>query len=424
MEEIRKIYMHLKGKKPARSWEIINESINKEPFDIKVKALHDWKKSTVHASFQHLQQSMKEEDIDLHILCQISREFQKEFDQSKEKLLIRPSSTITKLLPDHIGIQTFQLGIELGLSVVKMQHIAMNHVTNLRGQTEEVLNTWRTLPEATYEVLVNALHRLDLSSVLSYITYEEALEEILKVGLERKVEVGLEEQIEVELEDLVEVELEEQIEIGLGEQVKERIIQDIEISQILDYMMSHLVISSDDRRRIEQHAGQDDQNKALLEVVKKRGESTYTVFVDALRISGYTDLADELKRDSHEEGSNEALEPPPNEGLSEWNVPVYKVRLQKNYSNIVHCINHENIVDHLISCDILTIADSQMINACPAQIQKNRKLMDILLHGSEKGFIEFLKSIREDSVTTELAEEIESTLVTSRDISIMQGCYK
>ncbi|XP_076088218.1 uncharacterized protein LOC143058629 [Mytilus galloprovincialis] len=424
MEEIRKIYMHLKGKKPARSWEIINESINKEPFDIKVKALHDWKKSTVHASFQHLQQSMKKEDIDLHILCQISREFQKEFDQSKEKLLIRPSSTITKLLPDHIGIQTFQLGIELGLSVVEMQHIAMNHVTNLRGQTEEVLNTWRTLPEATYEVLVNALHRLDLSSVLSYITYEEASEEILKVGLERKVEVGLEEQIEVELEDLVEVELEEQIEIGLGEQVKERIIQDIEISQILDYMITHLVISSDDRRRIEQHAGQDDQNKALLAVVKKRGESTYTVFVDALRISGYTDLADELKRHSHEEGSNEALEPPPNEGLSGWTVPVYRVRLQKNYSNIIDCINHEKIVDHLISRDILTIADSQMINACPAQIQKNRKLMDILLHGSEKGFIEFLKALREDSVTTELADEIENTLVTSRNISTIHSCYK
>ncbi|XP_076087747.1 uncharacterized protein LOC143058168 [Mytilus galloprovincialis] len=301
-------------------------------------------------------------------------------DQPKEKLLIRPSNAITKLLSDHIGIQTFQLGIELGLSVVKMQHIAMNHVTNLRGQTEEVLNTWRTLPEATYEVLVNALHRLDLSSVLSYITYEEALEEILKVGLERKVDVGLEEQIEVELEDLVEVELEEQIEIGLGEQVKERIIQDIEISQILDYMMTHLVISFNDRRRIEQHAGQDDQNKALLEVVKKRGESTYTVFVDALRISGYTDLADELKRDSQEEGSNEALEPPPNK------------------------------------------AHSQMINDCPAQIQKNRKLMDILLHGSEKGFIEFLKALREDSVTTELADEIERTVVTSRDISTMT-CY-
>ncbi|VDI38086.1 Hypothetical predicted protein [Mytilus galloprovincialis] len=363
MEEIRKIYMHLKEKKPARSWEIINESKNKESFDIKIKALHDWKKNTLYASFKQIQQSMKEEDIDIHILCQISREVQKDLDQPKEKLFIRPSGSNLQQLSDHIGYQTYQLGIELGLKVVEMQQIERNHVTNLRSQTEEVLNKWRRHPEATYEVLLKALYRLELSSVLPYITYEE----------------------------------------GLAEQAE--------------------VISSDDRRRIEHHAGQDDQNKNLIELVNKRGESTYNVFVDALRISGYKDLADELKYDSQEEGSGEALEPQ-NKGLSEWNVPVYKVRLQKNYSNIVHCINHENIVDHLISFDILTIADSQMINACPAQIQKNRKLMDILLHGSEKGFIEFLKALREDSVTTELADEIESTLVTSRDISTMHGCYK
>ncbi|XP_052080427.1 uncharacterized protein LOC127718447 [Mytilus californianus] len=402
MDEIRKIYMHLKEKKPAQSWEIINESINKGSFDIKINALYDWKKSSLYASFKQLQHSMKVEDIDIHKLCQISREVQKEFDQPKEKLLIRPSSSITKLLPDHIGIQTFQLGIELGLSVVEMQQIAMNHVTNLRGQTEEVLNTWRSrrLPEATYEVLVKALCRLEISSVLSYITYEEELEEIVEVGLKEQVEVGLE------------------------EQVRERIIQDIEISQILDYMMTHLVISSDDRRSIEHHVRQDDQNKALLEVMNKRRQSTYTVFVDALRASGYTNLANELKWDSQEESSSEALEQPQNKGLSERTVPVYRVRLQKNYSNIISCIDHENIVDQLISCDILTIADRQMINACPAQIQKNRKLMDMLLHGSEKGFMEFLKTLRDDYVYTELADEIENTPVVSRDLSTLQGCYK
>ncbi|CAC5403222.1 unnamed protein product [Mytilus coruscus] len=280
----------------------------------------------------------------------------------------------------------YQLGIELGLTVVEMQQIERNHVTNLRSQTEEVLNTWRRRPEATYEVLVKAFHRIDLSSVLPYIIYE----------------VGLEEQVETELE----------------EQVKERIIQDIQISQILDYMMTHLVISSDDRRSIEQHVRQDDQNRELLEVVNKRGESTYTVFVDGLRTSGYTDLANELKCDLNEEGSRATFEQPQNKGLSEWNVQVYRIRLQKNYSNIIDCIDHENIVDQLIS------ADRQMINACPAHIQKNRKLMDMLLHGSGKGFMEFLKTLREDSVYTELADEIESTAVTSRDISTIQGCFK
>ncbi|XP_063438433.1 uncharacterized protein LOC134719355 [Mytilus trossulus] len=192
-------------------------------------------------------------------------------------------------------------------------------------------------------------------------------------------------------------------------------------------MMTHLVISSDDRRRIGQHTGQDDQNKALLREVIKSGEPTYTVFVDALRTSGYTDLANELKSDGRAEGSSAAIVQTgsiENKGLSEWTVPVYKVRLQKNYSKIIDSIHHETIVDHLISRDVLTIADSQMINAYPAQIQKNRKLMDILLHGSEHAFIEFLKALREDFEYTELADEIENTTVASRDISTIKSCFK
>ena len=103
---------------------------------------------------------------------------------------------------------------------------------------------------------------------------------------------------------------------------------------------------------------------------------------------------------------------------------MYKVRLQKNYSNLIDSLHHEKIVDHLISRDVLTIADSQMINAFPAQIQKNRKLIDILLHRNENGFLEFLNALREDSVYTELADKIENTTVASRDISTYQSCFK
>ncbi|XP_063438358.1 uncharacterized protein LOC134719283 [Mytilus trossulus] len=393
--DTRTIYMMLKKKEPALQWDIINESNKREKFYIKLNALYDWKKSSKYVSFKQLQNSLEEGHIDIHKLCQISREVQTEMDQPRDKLLLRPSDSNIQQLPDHIGSQTFQLGIELGLSVVEMQKIESNHVTNLHGQTEEVLKRWIRIPEATFEALGKALHRIELSSVLSYLTYDE--------------------------------ELGGQMEIEIDEHVRERIIQDIQISQIVDYMMTHLVISSDDRRRIEHHAGQDDQNKALLREVIKRGEPTYTVFIDALQKSGYTDLANELKSDGQEEGSSAAIVQTgniENKGLSDWIVPMYKVRLQKNYSKIIDNIQHEAIVDHLISRDVLTIAESQMINACPAQIQKNRKLMDILLHGSEHVFIEFIKALREDSVYAELADKIENTAVASRDISTFQSCFK
>ncbi|CAG2255788.1 unnamed protein product [Mytilus edulis] len=112
-----------------------------------------------------------------------------------------------------------------------------------------------------------------------------------------------------------------------------------------------------------------------------------------------------------------------NNGLSDRTVPSFKIRLQKNYSNIITSVKHDIIVDHLISCAVLTIGDCQKINACPSQEQKNRQLMDTLLHGNENGFTEFLNALRNDSVYTDLANRIASTEVTSTDRSNIQSCY-
>lgn len=82
----------------------------------------------------------------------------------------------------------------------------------------------------------------------------------------------------------------------------------------------------------------------------------------------------------------------------------------------------DTIEDHLIANDVLTIEDSQMINACPAQQQKSREVMDKLLRRGKKEFTEFLKALREENA--ELADQIETTAVTSRDLSTIQICYK
>lgn len=110
-------------------------------------------------------------------------------------------------------------------------------------------------------------------------------------------------------------------------------------------------------------------------------------------------------------------------GLSAWTFPLNKVRLQKNYVDIISTIKHESIVDHLISCELLTIDDRQTIEACPAQTGKNRKLMDQLLHCGEKCYTEFLNALRSDGAYTGLANQIEQTNVTSTDIATLQSCY-
>ncbi|XP_071121311.1 uncharacterized protein [Mytilus edulis] len=199
------------------------------------------------------------------------------------------------------------------------------------------------------------------------------------------------------------------------------IMQEISVGKILDQMMTHCMLSIEDRRHIEQHVKQTEQNQALLDIIINRNRSTFNVFIDALRDSGYDDIVELLSSDL--EDTTVDTRTAQMEGLSAWTVPLHKVRLQKNYVDIISNIKHEAVVDHLISCQLLTIDDQQIIEACAAQTEKNRKLMDRLLHCGEKCFMEFLNALRSDDIYADLAFQIEQTDVTSIDIATLQSCY-
>ncbi|CAG2210480.1 unnamed protein product [Mytilus edulis] len=186
-------------------------------------------------------------------------------------------------------------------------------------------------------------------------------------------------------------------------------------------MMTHLVISADDRRDIEHYPRQDDQNKALLDIVIKRREPAYSVFVDGLRNYGYEDIANDLKCDFSPSQTSASAK---TKGLSVWNFPLYKVRLQKNYLKVITDIQHENIVDHLISKEVLSVDDGKKIESGKTPQEKNRNLMDMLLRKNEQGFNEFLKALRKDSIYADLAEQIEKTEVTSTDMATLHKCSK
>ena len=111
-------------------------------------------------------------------------------------------------------------------------------------------------------------------------------------------------------------------------------------------------------------------------------------------------------------------------GLSVWNFPLYKVRLQKNYLKVITDIQHENIVDHLISREVLSVDDGKKIESGKTPQEKNRNLMDMLLRKNEQGFNEFLKALQKDSIYADLADQIEKTEVTSTDMATLHKCLK
>ncbi|XP_063438296.1 uncharacterized protein LOC134719221 [Mytilus trossulus] len=345
--------------------------------------------------FGDLAKGLREMKITTHTLCMMRRRKQVISSIQDDILDSIPTDEILDNISTQIGKMVFQLGIELGLSIADLENIDKCNC-DLTAQSKDVLFRWRgdRLVKPTIRVLEQALVNSRKGA--------RCLEEVVK---------------NVDLQTLRAVET-------ATDKIRNnanRIIQEIQTSQILDHMMTHLVISVDDRRRIEQHAGQDDQNKALLDIVNKMREPAYSVFVDGLRIYGYEDIAYDLKCDFSPSPTSASAE---NEGLSVWNFPLYKVRLQKNYLKVITDLQHENIVDHLISKEVLSVDDGKKIESGKTPQEKNRNLMDMLLRKNEQGFNEFLKALRKDSIYADLADQIEKTEVTSTDMATLHKCSK
>ncbi|VDI16224.1 Hypothetical predicted protein [Mytilus galloprovincialis] len=157
-------------------------------------------------------------------------------------LVLIPTDEILDNISPQIGKMVFQLGTDLGLSITDLEHIDKCNC-DLTTQSKEVLFRWRRdrLVRPTIHVLEQALVNSRKGS--------RCLEEVVK---------------NVALKTLRAVET---ITDKIRDIYSDKIIQDIQISQILDHMMTHLVISADDRRDIEHYPRQDDQNKALLDIV-------------------------------------------------------------------------------------------------------------------------------------------------------------
>ncbi|CAC5410008.1 unnamed protein product [Mytilus coruscus] len=348
--------------------------------------------------FKDLAKGLSEMKITTHTLCMMRRRKQVISSIPDDILDSVPTDEILDNISTQIGKMVFQLGIELGLSIADLENIDKCNC-DLTAQSKEVLFTWRRdrLVRPTIRVLEQAL----VNSRKGARCLEEVVNNVDPKTL-RAVET-----VTDRIRDNA-----------------DRMIQNIQISQILDHMMTHLVISVDDRCEIEHYPRQDDQNKALLDIVIKRREPAYSVFVDGLRNYGYEDIANDLKCDTQDISPITALVSAENEGLSDWNVPLYKVRLQKNYLKIITDIQHDSIVDHLITSDVVSVDDGKKIESGKTPQEKNRNLMNILLHKDERGFNEFLKALRKDSIYADLADQIEKTEVTRTDMANLHKCLK
>ncbi|CAG2216118.1 unnamed protein product [Mytilus edulis] len=237
----------------------------------------------------------------------------------------------------------FQLGTELGLSITDLENKNKCNC-DLTAQSKEVLFRWQR------DILVRPTIRVLEQALVNSRKGSRCLEEVVK---------------NVDLKTLRAVET-------ITDRIRDnadKIIQDIQISQILDHMMTHLVISADDRRDIEHYPRQDDQNKALLDIVIKRREPSYSVFVDGLRNYGYEDIANDLIYHSQETSSSTTV-------VSTSNGD----KIRDIYSDkIIQDIQISQILDHMMTHLVISADDRRDIEHYPRQDDQNKALLDIVI---------------------------------------------
>ena len=93
-------------------------------------------------------------------------------------------------------------------------------------------------------------------------------------------------------------------------------------------------------------------------------------------------------------------------------------KITKNYRRIVNELSHVELVDALISKEVLSIDDGERINSKATQLDKNEEFVRLLLKGPEKGFNEFIEELRNDSAYVELADQIEKTEVNIQESTV------
>ncbi|VDI47552.1 Hypothetical predicted protein [Mytilus galloprovincialis] len=144
----------------------------------------------------------------------------------------------------------------------------------------------------------------------------------------------------------------------------------------------------DDRRRIEQHAGQDDQNKALLDIVSKRREPAYSVFVDGLRIHGYEDIANDLKCASEKMGPSTTSVPDEYKGKRE-SINTDKIKRGDQHLTLIYKVGW-----HCQACTFLNLPTRPGCEMCSQPRPRDYKIPDNYIMSKEE--LERLQRVQED----------------------------
>ncbi|XP_052070156.1 uncharacterized protein LOC127708967 isoform X2 [Mytilus californianus] len=141
--------------------------------DYKFMLLWKWKVNNRHTSLQDVLRAIKCIDEDDHKMCQIF--IQDNFPIGIAEIVLNeiPKPSFLEDLINHIGIESFQLAIELDFDIPEIEIIRFESDRNIRNQTREILKRWIRRDGASVRSLVEALIHIQRGMDCVYKHYSD-----------------------------------------------------------------------------------------------------------------------------------------------------------------------------------------------------------------------------------------------------------
>ncbi|XP_071122859.1 uncharacterized protein [Mytilus edulis] len=157
---IRELAIHLGM--TFKAWEELQRNYPDYIQIVKYRILVNWREK-FSGRFINIAKALTEMKLTTHMLCQVKRIRKGKCHISEEYLDLIPTDEILDELAQVIGVVSFQLGIELGLSITSLDTIQYNNGRDLVAQCKDILFQWREdqRVKPTIGVLVQALVNIE-----------------------------------------------------------------------------------------------------------------------------------------------------------------------------------------------------------------------------------------------------------------------
>ncbi|CAC5424870.1 unnamed protein product [Mytilus coruscus] len=176
---------------------------------------------------------------------------------------------------------------------------------------------------------------------------------------------------------------------------------------VLDCLISKGVISLEEREKVKRCPNQSARNKMIIDLLMNRPYNVRDTLIDALRNSGLQNscLIERIINTKVDEATK---------NLKRSEINECTIRLEKNYFMLVQQITSlENVIDSLISSEVLSIDDSKDIMSTANLSDQIRELIGKIRN--QTAYEHFLCALRHDEVNEQLAKVLETTEVSEEE---------